>query len=80
MTGQPGKTTHSIGLFCDFTQLLCSKWFVFQVFLYSLASSFLISVPIPEHPAPDENLMFQMEKLPTQVHAIWSELVLGPVC
>lgn len=79
MTGQPGKTTHSTGLICDFTELFCSKWFIFQVFLYFLAASFLISVSIPEHPTPDGNPTYQIVKLPTQVHATGSELVLGPV-
>lgn len=47
VTGQPGKTTHSAGFICDFTELFCGKWFALQVFLYFLAASFLISVPIP---------------------------------
>lgn len=56
VTGQPGKTTHATGLICDFTELFCSRWFIFQVFLYLLAASFLISVPVPEHLTPDGNL------------------------
>lgn len=77
MTGQPGKTTHSTGLTCDSTELFCSKWFIFQVFLCFLAASFLTSVSTMEHPTPDGNLTHQMEKLPTQSHATESELVLG---
>lgn len=41
VTGQPGKTTHSTGLICDFNELSCS-----QGFLYLLVVFLLISVPI----------------------------------
>lgn len=46
VTGQPGKTTHSAGLICDFNELFCSQGLIFQELLYFLVVSLLISVPI----------------------------------
>lgn len=46
VTGQPGKTTYSTGLICDFTELFCSQGLIFQVFLYLLVVFLLVSVPI----------------------------------
>lgn len=72
VTGQPGKTTHSTELICDFPELFCS-----QGFLYLLVIFLLISVPIPNS---DGNLTQEMGKLCGQVHPTGSGLVPGPVC
>lgn len=45
VTAQPGKTTHSAGIICDFAELFCSQGFIFQVFLYLFVIFLLTAVP-----------------------------------